>query len=195
MNLIELTRLVKPMDIGFTSGRNNPWTVANRGSGAGLKHAFDRRYTTHTFLFTVDGGLPFATELTEDGIEEDSAEKYLTDGKQGKLIAIYRFKHWTEYSAIQAQEALLRMRQKDEPYSWLEAIGKNKVVRTLFPRLTKRNSDRFTCDENVFTILRDFGGWGEYPATWDADSRNIHPYKLRVEMVKQPHNFELLWRE
>jgi hypothetical protein len=195
MNEIELTRLVKPLDIGFTSGRNNPWTVLNRGSGAGWKLAFDRRYTTHTFLFTIDHGRPFATELNEDGIEEDSATKYLTDGKQGKLIAIYRFKHWTDYSVLRAMECLVNLRQKDMPYSWLEAIGKNKVVRKIFPRLTARNNTRLTCDENVFTILRDFGGWGDFPACWAVDARTLHPHKLRTQIVMQPNNFDLIWRE
>jgi hypothetical protein len=195
MNEIELTRLVKPLDIGFTSGRNNPWTIANRASGAGWKHAFDRRYTTHTFLFTIDSGLPFATELTPQGIEEDSASKYLNDGKSGKLIAIYRYKHWDVTGEARALARLAHLRQIKKPYSWLEAIGKNQAIRKIFPRLTARNNDRETCDENVFTIHKDYTFWQNFPDVWAADSRTLHPYKLRREMVVQPRNFELIWRE
>ena len=195
MNEIELTRLIKPLDIGFTSGRNNPWTILNRGSGAGFKHCLDRRYATHTFFFTLDNGMPFATELNEDGIEEDSAAKYLTDGKSGKLIAIYRYRHWTEAGLINAHDRLVHLRQLDRPYSWLEAVGKNPVMRKLFPKFTARHNDRETCDENIFTILKNYTAWSDYLASWVADSRNLHPHKLRTAMVVQPQNFDLIWRE
>jgi hypothetical protein len=184
MNLPELSRIISPLDVGFTSGHNNPWTICNRATGAGLKNALNRKYPTHTFLFTLDQGQPFATELTEDGIEEDSAAQYLNDGKSGRLIAIYRWTGWTADTTEKALARLAQLRQLDLPYSLGEAVGKNPLVRKLFPRMTSRHRERETCDENVFTILTRYGGWKNYPELWIADSRNYHPWMLMQAMNK-----------
>ena len=193
MNNAELFRLTQDLDIGFTSGRNNPWTILNRGSGAGFRHAFDRSYPTHTLLRTSEEHQVMATELTEDGIEEDSMMKYIRDGKNGKLLDIYRFKGWTAETVLAAKKHLAELRQIDAPYSFWEAIGKNKVIRKLFPRLTSRhNKTRMTCDENVFTVHRDFGGWTGYPMVWDIDSRLFHPTTLR-NVIRADKQFKLVY--
>ena len=66
------------LDIFFTSGRNPLGCLLNRASGAGLKNAFNYNIPTHTGFMTIDHGQWFATELTEDGIEEDSFLLYFS---------------------------------------------------------------------------------------------------------------------
>jgi hypothetical protein len=193
LNNIELHRITRPLDVGFTSGANyNPWTWANRGSGAGFKNILNRDIPTHALLVTHDHGQVMATELRSTGIEEDSFVKYLRNPKRDRIMEIWRFTEWTESGIQAALKHLAYLRQQNRPYSWWEAIGKNRIVRKLFPRLTSRHNEaRQTCDENVFTIHRDYAGWNQYPFEWDTDTRLMHPHTLRTA-IRLDHRFKLV---
>lgn len=175
MNNTELLRITRPMDIFFTSGNSaNPWTLANRVAGAGWKHAYDRDIPTHTGFITHSYGQVFCTELTEDGIEEDSAAKYLRSARRDRMIAIYRWSGFDdEDKRGHALGRLAYLRQLDCGYDWRGAIG------IALPFL-KHNERREYCSENVFTILKKYG-WTGYPDKWNVFAP--HPWPLMREIT------------
>jgi len=167
----------KELDIVFTSGRDPVSCIFNRSSGAGIGHAFDYTVPTHVFFTTFDSGQWFATELTEDGIEEDSLEKYITKRRfKARLHSVYR---WPMLGETDTRERVLQylaeLRQRDHGYDWIGAIRCNRVVRRLFPRLRDSKAREY-CSENVFSVLK-WQGWKAFPHRW---------------LDKAPHPFQLL---
>jgi hypothetical protein len=121
----------EPLDIFFTSGRDFISCVFNRASAVGWRRRRDYSVATHTGFLTHDHGQWFATELTEDGIEEDSFQKYLV-GRKCKLHSVYR---WAGFQLPEVRTRTLahlaQLRQQDRGYDWRGAIACNRFFRWL----------------------------------------------------------------
>jgi len=172
----------RELDIVFTSGRDPVSCIFNRASGAGLRHAFDYSVPTHVFFMTFDHGQWMATELTEDGIEEDSFEKYLTEKRfRARLHSAFRWSGFGEESVrAHVLANLAEARQKDSGYDWIGAIRCNRIVRRIFPNL-RESKTKYYCSENVFSVLWH-QGWTRFPRHWTEKAPHPAPLLRAIRL-------------
>lgn len=116
----------------------------------------------HAGFITADHGQFFATEMSPNGIQEVSLERYCKSNNQ--IIDVYR---WNEMSDEDSRNklgsilALLRRKQKE--YDWWTLVASWPMFRWMHP---KDKDKAEICSELVYRTLVELG-YDRLPLNWE----------------------------
>ena len=158
---------LRPLDMVVCAGKS-PFAVVTRIVTAGRRRAFDYDVSVHTGILVDFHGQLLVAEMTAQGLQINSLEKYNTVGGRRWVIAVRRHRAFDDTGLMEeTQETIARDRRKTIEYDYkglLEFVSKR----------VKDNKKRYYCSEYVYHATK-FAGV-KYPTDF-ADM--VSPFDLQ----------------